>query len=144
MPEDKGLDGIVEVTERSVEEKIKDFGELLRTIETLDDKKRQLWREIYENAITDRQNSYVMFARLVRIVENKSIEHATHGKTIATYIERMSRANEQLIKLAELIAKAQASDETINSDDMFDKIRALKHLFGYVLLKDLHAWQPVR
>lgn len=116
-------DNIVEVTERSVEEKIRDFGDLLKSINNLDDKKRQLWKEIYENAIADRQNSYVMFARLVRIVQDKSTEHAVHGKTVATYIERMSRANDQLIKLAELIAKAQGEDESFSPDDMFDKIK---------------------
>lgn len=117
-----GLEGVVETSERSVEERIRDFGDLLKSIESLDDKKRQLWKEIYENAIADRQNSYVMFTRLVRIVQDKSTEHAVHGKTIATYIERMSRSNEQLIKLAELIAKAQAKDESIDPDDMFAKI----------------------
>jgi len=114
--------GIVEVTERNVDERLRDFGELLKNIESLDDKKRQLWKEIYENAISDRQNAYVMFARLVKIVENKSTEHAVHGKTISTYIERMSKANDQLIKLAELIAKAERGTDEIDSEEMFRKI----------------------
>lgn len=124
MPEaSENLEGIVEISERSIEERSRDFGELLNSIESLDDKKRRLWKEIYENAIVDRQNSYVMFTKLVRIVQDKSAEHAVHGKTIATFLERMSRANDQLIKLAELIAKAQKGDETIDPDDMFAKIR---------------------
>jgi hypothetical protein len=114
---------IVEMTERSLEEKVQNFSDLLKDIETLDDKKRQLWREIYENAISDRQNSYVMFSKLVVITGDKSTEHAVHGKTVATFLERMSRANDQLIKLAELIAKAQRGNETIDPDDMFEKIR---------------------
>jgi len=125
MPEENAVPaGIVESTERSVEQKIHDFSELLKGIESLDEKKQQLWKEIYENAIADRQNSYVMFSQLARIVHEKSTEHAVHGKTIATYIERMSRANDQLIKLAELIAKAQSGDESINAEDMFSKINA--------------------
>lgn len=116
--------GIIESSERNVEQKIRDFSELLKGIESLDDKKRQLWKEIYENSIADRQNSYVMFSQLARIVHEKSTEHAVHGKTIATYIERMSRANDQLIKLAELIAKAQGGDENINAEDMFSKINS--------------------
>ncbi len=121
--QEKTLEGIVEVTERSVEERIKDFGELLKSIESLDDKKRQLWKEIYENAISDRQNSYVMFTKLVRICKDDTTQHAVHGKTIATYIERMSRSNDQLIKLAELIAKAQTGADSIDPEDMFSKIR---------------------
>ena len=107
---------------KSVEERIKDFSGLLRQIETLNDKKRQLWTEIYENAISDRQNSYAMFARLVKISQDKSSEHAVHGKTMATYIERMSKANDQLIKLAELIDKADRKNEEIDAEDIFEKI----------------------
>jgi hypothetical protein len=112
----------VSISNKTVEERIKDFSGLLRQIESLNDKKRQLWTEIYENAISDRQNSYAMFARLVKIAQDKSSEHAVHGKTIATYIERMSKANDQLIKLAELIDKADKKNEEIDSEDLFDKI----------------------
>jgi hypothetical protein len=112
----------VNISNKTVEERIKDFSGLLHQIESLNDKKRQLWTEIYENAISDRQNSYAMFARLVKIAQDKSSEHAVHGKTIATYIERMSKANDQLIKLAELIDKADKKNEEIDSDDLFDKI----------------------
>ena len=124
MPNDdnKHLNGIVEVTERSVEEKIRDFSDILRDIESIDDKMKQLWKEIYENAIADRQNSYVMFSKLVKIAEDKSTEHAVHGRTIATYIERMSKANEQLIKLAELLARAKRSTDQIDPEDMFAQI----------------------
>jgi hypothetical protein len=103
--------------------RLKDFSKLLDSIESLDDKKKQLWREIYQNAILDRQNSYEMFCTLKRISAEKSIEHAVHGKTMATYIEKMSRANDQLIKLADLIAKAQTDDDEISPEEMFERIR---------------------
>lgn len=107
---------------RSRDERVKDFSGILDKIEGLDDKKKVLWKEIYENAITDRQNSYVMFVKLVRMCEEKSTEHAVHGRTIATYIERMSRANDQLIKLAEVIRRAEEEAENIDPDDMFSRI----------------------
>ena len=113
----------LESLDRSIKDRIKDFNGLLSQIESINDKKRQLWKEIYENAITDRQNAYVLFTTLVQIVEDKSTEHAIHGKTLATYIERMSKANDQLIRLAELVAKAELVSESISPDDMFDKIR---------------------
>lgn len=115
--------GIIGSSERAVEERVRDFSELLKDIKSLDEKKQRLWKEIYENAIVDRQNSYAMFTKLVRISQDKSAEHAVHGKSIATYISGMSKANDQLIKLAELIAKAQAADDDIDPDDMFDKIQ---------------------
>lgn len=126
MAEEKPTEGLVEVDARAVEEKIRDFGGLLDQIESLTDKKKQLWKEIYENAISDRQNAYVMFAKLVKIAQDKSTEHAVHGKTIATYIERMSRANDQLIKLAELIAKADQKNDSIDPEEMFERINSDK------------------
>jgi hypothetical protein len=113
----------IEISDRSIQEKVKDFSVLLNQIETVNDKKKQLWKEIYENAICDRQNAYIMFVKLVMIVQDKSTEHAVHGRSLSSYIERMSKANEQLIKLAELVAKAEAASEAIDPDDVFDKIR---------------------
>lgn len=114
---------IVEISDRSIKDRIKDFSGLLNQIESINDKKKQLWKEIYENAITDRQNAYIMFTKLVMIVQDKSTEHAVHGRTISSYIERMSKANDQLIKLAELVARAEAASESIDPDDLFNKIK---------------------
>lgn len=112
-----------DVFDRSIKDRIKDFSGLLNQIESINDKKKQLWKEIYENSITDRQNAYIMFTKLVMIVQDKSTEHAVHGRTISSYIERMSKANDQLIKLAELVSKAESASESIDPDDMFNKIR---------------------
>lgn len=119
----KALEGIVEMSERSVEERIRDFGAILEDIESMDDKMRRLWKEIYENAIADRQNSYVMFTKLVKITGDKGTEHAVHGKSIATYIERMQKANEQLLRLADLIAQTKKKDDQLNPDELFDQIK---------------------
>ena len=111
--------------ELTIENKIRDFSDLLEQIDGVSDKKKKLWREIYENAVTDRQNSYVLFTRLVDIVQDKSTEHAVHGKTLATYIERMSRANDQIIRLAELVSKSEnKSDGEIDPEEMFKKLGA--------------------
>ena len=106
----------------NIQKRTQDFSELLNNIESLDDKKRRLWLEIYQNAITDRQHAYAMFLELTAIVKGKSTEHAVHGKTIATYIERMSRANDQLIKLAELVAKADRPND-VGPEELFDRIK---------------------
>lgn len=106
----------------TTEDKIRDFSDLLDQIDGVSDKKKKLWREIYENAVTDRQNAYILFNTLAEIVENKSTEHAIHGKTLATYIERMSRANDQIIRLAELVSKSESKQEDIDAEEMFKKI----------------------
>jgi hypothetical protein len=111
--------GIPEVI---LEEKVRDFSSLLDQIEGLSDKKKKLWKEIYENAVYDRQNAYMLFAKLVKIVEDKSTEHAVHGKSLSSYIEKMSKSNDQLIRLAELIGKTEKSNEEIDPEEMFKKI----------------------
>jgi hypothetical protein len=110
------------VSKIDLESKIRNFNDLLQTIDSLNDKKKRLWSEIYENAIKDRQISYTMFTKLSNIAEEKSTEHAIHGRTMSSYIERMSKANDQLIKLSELVAKAEQKDEEIDSEDLFSKI----------------------
>jgi hypothetical protein len=109
-----------------IKTKVKDFKGLLDQIENVSDKRKQLWREIYENAIIDRQNAYAMFGVLSKISADKSTEHAVHGKTMAIYIERMSKANDQLIKLAELIDKANPTtpnDDPLNPENLFEQIK---------------------
>ena len=112
----------LENSELKLETKVRDFSSLLDQIDGLSDKKKILWKEIYENAICDRQNAYVLFAKLVNIVEDKSSEHAVHGKSLSSYIEKMSKANDQLIKLAELISRNEKTNDEIDSDEMFKKI----------------------
>ena len=117
------MSDVVELSDRTLQEKVKDFTVLLQQIESIDSKKKQLWKEIYENAICDRQNAYVMFVKLVTIVQEKSTEHAIHGKSLSSYIDRMSKANDQLIKLAELLEKAERAEESVDPNDIFDKIK---------------------
>ena len=112
----------IEDTELLLEQKTKDFSELLRQIDGVSDKKKKLWQEIYENAVIDRQNAYVLFASLAKIVQNDSTEHAVHGKTLSSYIEKMSKSNDQLIRLSELISKSEKADDTIDPEEIFRKI----------------------
>jgi hypothetical protein len=115
-------DDITNLDQRSLVDRVKDFSDLLNKIDNLDSKTAQLWKEIYENAITDRQNSFAMFYRLVAIAGDKTTEHAVHGRTMSNYIERMSKANDQLIRLAELVSKFENKEKQILPDDVFSAI----------------------
>jgi len=116
------METLRETSELKLETKVRDFSSLLDQIEGLSDKTKKLWKEIYENAVSDRQNAYALFVKLANIVEDKSTEHAVHGKSLASYIEKMSKANDQLIRLAELVAKAEKTNDEINPEEMFKKI----------------------
>jgi hypothetical protein len=112
--------------EFTIEDKVRDFSELLAQIDNVSDKKKKLWREIYENAVTDRQNAYILFEKLISITEDKSTEHAIHGKSLSSYIERMSRANDQIIRLAELVAKSESKESEIDPDELYRQMNEKK------------------
>ena len=102
------------------EKKIAQFGEILDSIKDLDDKKRILWLEIYNNAVDDRENASILFTDTLMQVKGNAANHNILGPVIAKYLERMSRANDQILKLAELVAKEDSKE--IDTDSIFDKI----------------------
>jgi hypothetical protein len=48
--------------------------------------------------------------------------HMNVGAIMSKYLERMCRSNDQILKLAELIAKEEEKSEVISDDDIFSKI----------------------
>ena len=106
-----------------LQKKVKDFSEVLQKIEHADAKKKILWREIYENAVLDRQNAHVLFVEAYTTMSQGTTEHATLGSTLTKYLERMNKSNDQLLKLAEIMTKSEAEFNQINADDLFDKIQ---------------------
>ena len=84
-----------------IKQKSEDFSEVLEKIEHADAKKKMLWKEIYENAMLDRQNAHVLFVEAYTTMSQGTTEHATLGSTLTKYLERMNKANDQLLKLAE-------------------------------------------
>lgn len=110
-----------------LQEKVKQFEELLSDIENLSDKKKALWKEIYENAITDRVNAYMLFVTLHNIVKNAgATEHAIHGPQLAKYLEKMHKATDQLIKLADLIAAEEKANSGFDENEIFNSSRKMK------------------
>jgi len=102
--------------------KIGDFGDILDAIESTEDKKKLLWKEIYENALNDRENASILFMDLMTQSQGSSANHATFGPIMAKYLERMSKSNDQILRLAEIIDKAESKSEMINPDDIFNEI----------------------
>ena len=112
-----------------IEKQMEDFAFLLDSLSTVEEKTKALWRQIYENAVQDRRNSYLMWIDLYKNVHGKITEHAIHGATLAKYMERMNKTNEQLIKLAELVGKASEEEieENLTEEDMYDRINKLNN-----------------
>jgi len=110
------------VSKNSSEEKIKDFADLLDTLGNTEDKKKLLWREAYQNALEDRESASILVNDLLLTIPGHPGNHSTHGVLITKYLERMSKCNDQILRLAELIAKEQAREEIVNPSSIFDSI----------------------
>lgn len=104
------------------EDQIKNFSDILDSIDTLENKKKMLWKEIYSNAIEDREKAKMLFNDAYISMSGGTNEHMNIGSIMAKYVERMSKSNDQILKLAELIAKEEEKSEVISDDDIFNKI----------------------
>jgi hypothetical protein len=104
------------------EKQIKNFADMLDNIETLENKKKMLWKEIYENALEDREKAKLLFNDAYISMQGGVNEHMNIGSVMSKYMERMSKSNDQILKLAELIAKEEEKSEVISDDDIFSQI----------------------
>ena len=105
-----------------LKKRVDDFAKVLEKIEHADSKKRILWKEIYENAISDRERASILFTEAYKTMGSNTTDHATLGTTMTKYLERMCKSNDQILQLADLINKAEQQSVKLNPDELFDKI----------------------
>lgn len=106
----------------SKEEKIKEFSELLSSLESTEDKKKLLWKEAYQNAIEDRETAGLLLTDLVLQCRGSQTNHLQFGTLMTKYLERMNKSNDQILKLAELISKEEEKSNNVSDDDIFNQI----------------------
>jgi len=121
IPDDMSDDVVAAVDVKSAQ-----FSELLNKIEYATVETKKLWHEIYENANADRVHAFMLFTDLYTKIFNSAEAHGTYGKLIAQYLERMNKANDQLLKLAELIDASSTMDDEIDSDALYAEITQTK------------------
>ncbi len=102
--------------------KLEQFSDMLDSLELSEDKKKFLWKEAYQNAIDDRESAHILFVDLLKVSVGNTTNHLQFATSMSKYLERMSKSNDQILKLAELIAKEEEKSEAIQPDDIFDKI----------------------
>ncbi len=96
---------------RKTEKDLSTFSELLDSLVGVDERVKLLWKQIYENALTDRRNAYMVWSDLYMAVHGNPEQHVIHGDHLSKYMERTTRCNDQLLKLAELVYKAKDKQE---------------------------------
>ncbi len=102
--------------------KSEEFSELIQKIDYASKEVKKLWREIYENAIQDRLNASLLFLDLYKSVANSADGHNIYGKQITLYLEKMNKANDQLLKLSELVCAASTVDTDIDAEALYNEI----------------------
>ena len=117
----KKLDKLIDKN-RKTEEKIKQFADLLDSLTETDQKKKTLWREIYENAISDRERASMLFTEAFKTMSGSSSDHAAVGSILTKYLERMCKSNDQILQLADLINKTELKEARLNTEELFSKI----------------------
>jgi hypothetical protein len=108
-------DELSEEVKTQVKSGLQDFTSLLSDLE-LDPRLASLWKLIYSNAMTDRKNAFALWLDLYVKVFNSDEKHFQHGQTLHKYMEAMSKANQQLLKLAELVDKARDQKENYDRE----------------------------
>ena len=118
------LESIVDKVDKNEakEKQIKNFADILDNIASLEDKKKMLWKEIYENALEDREKAKMLFNDAYISMQGGINEHMNIGAVMSKYLERMCRSNDQILKLAELISKEEEKADIIDDDDIFSRI----------------------
>lgn len=111
----------VETNEKK-EKAIQNFSDILDGIDSLENKKKMLWKEIYENSLEDREKAKMLFNDAYLSMTSDINTHMNVGAIMSKYLERMCRSNDQILKLAELIAKEEEKAETFSDDDIFGRI----------------------
>ena len=86
--------------------------------------KEQIWNEIYQNAFHDREKASMLVTNLWKEITADPEKHALYGTTMTKYLERMSKSNDQLVKLAELMQRSDTEvvEEEVDLDDVYKKI----------------------
>ena len=98
-------------------EQLKAFSDLMTSL-PIDEKLKILWTQIFKNAIFDRRNALIAWNDLYSVVHGKSEQHTVNGDRLAKYMERMEKANAQLLKLSEYVQKSKSMiEEEIDGED---------------------------
>lgn len=90
-------------------------------------KYEKLLDEAIQNIRLDREATNTALDEICQDIHNGKLDHGRSGLVVAKYLETLQRSNEQLVKVASLMAKTSKQTETITSADIdaiYDNISA--------------------
>jgi hypothetical protein len=106
-----------------IEQKISSFGDVMKNTSDIDEKKKALWQEVYSNAHEDRLTAQSLFIGVFSKISHSDMStHIALGPIAIKYLERMTKANDQLLSLCEIVAKEIGRQAELNTEDIFKQI----------------------
>ena len=90
-------------------------------------KYEKLLDEAIKNIRLDREATNTALDELCQDIHSGKLDHGRSGLVVAKYLETLQRSNEQIVKVASLMAKTSKQTETITSADIdaiYDNISA--------------------
>tara|TARA_R100001509_G_scaffold161143_1_gene129921 strand:- start:1209 stop:1508 length:300 start_codon:yes stop_codon:yes gene_type:complete len=78
----------------------------------------KLLEEAIQNIRLDREATNTALDELCQDIHSGKLDHGRSGMVVAKYLETLQRSNEQLVKVAGLMAKTTKQTETITSADI--------------------------
>lgn len=107
---------------QSAESKTDTFSDIIEKIEYAQPEIKLLWTEIYRNALDDRARANMLYVDLYKSVCGDKEGHLNFGVLMTKYIERLNKANDQLLKLSEQVEKMMEMDENVDASSLYDDI----------------------
>jgi len=104
----------------------KQFSELLETLSSMDEKRKSLWKEIYENAATDRQNAYMCYVETYNSM-SKNNDWAILGPVAKKFLDSMAKATDQLLELTRIIAEVQEAEAAIDPEEIYSQLESKRN-----------------
>ena len=89
-------------------------------------KSGQFVEEAIDNIRNDRAMASTLLVELMKILKQDETKHQYSGPVAAKYLETLQRSNEQLVKLASLLAKKEGTSSSLSSlekSDIYDLIK---------------------
>lgn len=115
--------------------KLDNFDFLLKEMQKLSEKEKNLWKEIYDNAISDRNSADVLYTNLYMDIQRKPVDERFASYTLASklfndILTRMERSNAQLITLASMIREVREKEEPDLGDNLLEELDTLNKKVG--------------
>lgn len=125
-PDNPDIDAEMDAREQTDQELVAQFNSLIRKAKSLDPKQKFLWQRVFKNALDDRRVASVLMMDLYINTVQAPDKHVMHGDLLSKYMERMEKANAQIIKLSEMVQKSidnapkEDSDDGLVGQDIYD------------------------